>query len=188
MSQFNIREILGKNKIVPVVTIESLDKIDSIAKTILNQKITCIEVTLRTPVALEAIAILKKEYGKNLDVGVGTLVSADQLKKVADLGVDFIVSPGLMEHLAQDLQAYKIAFIPGVVTPSEIIRGMALGYDTFKFFPAELVGGLPMIKAYEALFPHVLFCPTGGINVKNYESYLAQSNVISVGGSWVMST
>ena len=114
-------------------------------------------------------------------------MSFDQLRKVKDLDVDFIVSPGLMQHLHKDLQDFKIAFIPGVVTPSEIIEGMALGYNTFKFFPAELVGGIKMLKAYATLFPSVKFCPTGGINEHNFKDYLALPNVLSVGGSWVLS-
>jgi 2-dehydro-3-deoxyphosphogluconate aldolase/(4S)-4-hydroxy-2-oxoglutarate aldolase len=135
---------------------------------------------------MDALKLLKEKYSDKLDVGVGTIVSKEQLKQVAEIGVDFIVSPGLMQHLFDELQSYKIAFIPGVVTSSEIIQGMALGYDTFKFFPAELVGGLPMLKIYASLFPHVKFCPTGGIKETNFEAYLALPNVICVGGSWVV--
>jgi 2-dehydro-3-deoxyphosphogluconate aldolase/(4S)-4-hydroxy-2-oxoglutarate aldolase len=186
MSQFNIREILERNRVIPVATIQSVKDIDGIVRKLEEQDISCIEVTLRTPVALEAIKILKKNYGDILDVGVGTIVNADQLRKVKDLDVDFIVSPGLIQHLYQDLLDYKIAFIPGVVTPSEIIQGMALGYDTFKFFPAEQVGGVKMLKTYSSLFPDVKFCPTGGIHAANYEEYLELPNVLSVGGSWIM--
>lgn len=186
MGQFNIREILERNKVVPVATIQNLSDIDGIVKSLVDQGISCIEVTLRTELAFEAIAILKKNYGHLLDVGVGTIISSDQLKKAKSLDVDFLVSPGLMQHLYADLQSAEIAFIPGVVTPSEIIQGMAMGYDTFKFFPAELVGGVKMLKTYAALFPNVKFCPTGGINENNFSEYLALPNVLSVGGSWIM--
>ena len=157
MSQFNIREILEKNSIVPVATIHKVNEIDGIVKKLIDQDISCIEVTLRTPVAFEAIKVLKQNYNDVLAVGVGTIVSLEQLLKAKDLELDFMVSPGLMQHLHRDLQDAKIAFIPGVVTPSEIIQGMALGYDTFKFFPAELVGGVKMLKTYASLFPDIKF-------------------------------
>lgn len=186
MSQFNIRKVLARNKIVPVATIHSLDDIEGIVKELEKQKISCIEVTLRTPVAFQAIEILKSQYGHLLDVGVGTIVHLDQLRKVRELEVDFIVSPGLIQHLHKELQAFQIPFIPGVITPSEVIQGMAMGYDTFKFFPAELAGGVDMLKAYASLFPEVKFCPTGGIKESNFNTYLDLPNVISVGGSWIM--
>lgn len=187
MSQFNIRAILAKNKIVPVVTINSLDEIEPIVNQLIAANITCIEVTLRTDVAFEALGILKRDYKEHLDVGVGTMVSLQQLERVAKIGVDFIVSPGLMQHLSKELQSFKIPFIPGVVTPSEIIQGLDLGYNTFKLFPAEVVGGVKLLKVYGAVFPDVVFCPTGGINSLNHQDYLALPNVISVGGSWVIS-
>lgn len=187
MSQFNIRKILERNSVIPVATIESLNEVDRIVDKLMAQDISCIEVTLRTAVAFDVIELLKKNYSNNFDVGVGTIVNEEQLRKVKELEVDFIVSPGLMQHLYPALQDFKIAFIPGVVTPSEVIQGMALGYDTFKFFPAELVGGVKMLKTYATLFPEVKFCPTGGIHAGNFEEYLALPNVISVGGSWVLS-
>jgi 2-dehydro-3-deoxyphosphogluconate aldolase/(4S)-4-hydroxy-2-oxoglutarate aldolase len=186
MNQFNIREVLAKNLIVPVVTINQLNQVDAIAESLIDQGITCIEVTLRTPVAYDAIAYLKKNYFNKLTIGVGTIISKEQLKKVEALEVDFIVSPGLMEYLAEDLQKAKIPFIPGVVTPSEIMRGIELGYDTFKFFPAEIFGGTKTLKTYSSLFPDIKFCPTGGINHSNYKEYLTLPNVICVGGSWVL--
>lgn len=186
MKQFNIRKVLEKNQIVPVATISDLKDIDALVEKLLKQGISCIEVTLRTSVAIDAIEYLKQNYSNELDIGVGTIVTKEQLQKVVDLEVDFIVSPGLMEHLTEDLQKAKIPFIPGVVTPTEIMRGIALGYDTFKFFPAEIFGGIKTVKAYSNLFPELKFCPTGGINQSNHQDYLALSNVISVGGSWVV--
>ncbi|MFT4646055.1 MAG: 2-dehydro-3-deoxyphosphogluconate aldolase/(4S)-4-hydroxy-2-oxoglutarate aldolase [Planctomycetota bacterium] len=186
MSQFNIRKILEKNQIVPVVTINYISEIDKLVENIVRQGITTIEVTLRTSVAFEAIGRLKRDYNDILDIGVGTIINLEQLKKVKALGVDFIVSPGLMEHLAVDLQKTKIPFIPGVVTPSEIMKGINLGYNTFKLFPAEIVGGVKLLKTYNSLFPKIKFCPTGGINEKNYKEYLELPNVICVGGSWVV--
>lgn len=186
MKQFNIRKILEKNPIVPVVVVNEVADIEKIVHNLVNKGINCIEVTLRTPAAYEAISVLKRNYSNILSIGVGTVINTEQLNRVKDLGVDFIVSPGLMEHLAEDLQKAKIPFIPGVVTPTEIMRGIELGYDTFKLFPAEIVGGVKLIKTYNSLFPEVKFCPTGGINEANHKEYLEQANVICVGGSWVV--
>lgn len=186
MKQFDIRKILERNQIIPVVTFADLSEIDGVIDKLQTQKISCIEVTLRTPVAMESLRILKRDYSEVLDVGVGTVTELDQLNKVRDLEVDFIVSPGLMSHLAEPLQTAGIPFIPGVVTPSEIIEGISLGYDTFKFFPAELFGGIDVLKAYASVFPQIKFCPTGGVNADNHARYLALENVISVGGSWVV--
>ena len=94
------------------------------------------------------MSILKRDYSSVLEIGVGTLTNKNQLKRLKEIGVDFIVSPGLMDHLATELQEAKIPFIPGIVTPSEIMRGMHLGYDTFKLFPAEIFGGVKLLKTY----------------------------------------
>lgn len=186
MKQFNIRQILERNRIIPVVTINSANEIEGIINSLLRKNISCIEVTLRTPFALEALSILKRDYSSVLEIGVGTLTNKNQLKRLKEIGVDFIVSPGLMDHLATELQEAKIPFIPGIVTPSEIMRGMHLGYDTFKLFPAEIFCGVKLLKTYNGLFPDIKFCPTGGINEKNYEAYLKLPNVMCVGGSWVV--
>ncbi len=186
MKQFEIRDILQKNKVIPVVTIHSLDDITGIVENLVGQNISSIEVTLRTPVAFEALDILKKNYSSVLDIGVGTVVNKEQLSRLKNIGVDFIVSPGLISHLHEELQEAQIPFIPGVVTPSEVIQGIDLGYDTFKLFPAEIAGGIKLLKTYAGLFPNIQFCPTGGINANNYQAYLELPNVICVGGSWVL--
>jgi len=186
MSQFNIRQILSKNQVIPVVTIHSAQEINHIVSQLVEKKISCIEVTLRTPFAMEALQLLKRDYASVLDIGVGTIIHSSQLQQVQEIGVDFIVSPGLMEHLSVQLQEVQTPFIPGVVTPTEVMRGIQLGYDTFKFFPAEVFGGIKLLKTYAGLFPEIKFCPTGGINENNYQEYLALPNVICVGGSWIL--
>jgi 2-dehydro-3-deoxyphosphogluconate aldolase/(4S)-4-hydroxy-2-oxoglutarate aldolase len=186
MKQFEIRDILQKNKVIPVVTIHSLDDVVGIVENLVGQNISSIEVTLRTPIALKALELLKRDYSNVLDIGVGTVINKDQLKRLKEIGVDFIVSPGLISHLYKELQEAQIPFIPGVVTPSEVIDGINMGYDTFKLFPAEIVGGVKLLKTYAGLFPGIKFCPTGGINEKNYKEYLELPNVICVGGSWVI--
>jgi 2-dehydro-3-deoxyphosphogluconate aldolase/(4S)-4-hydroxy-2-oxoglutarate aldolase len=119
-------------------------------------------------------------------VGVGTVINSGQLHKCTELNVDFIVSPGLTTDLAKELFESKIAYLPGAITPSEIIAGQEMGVQVFKFFPANLFGGLETLKAYESVFKGIKFCPTGGINETNYNDFLKLENVISVGGTWVL--
>ncbi len=186
MKQNNIREVLEKHQIVPVVTINNEAEIDGIINGLRAKGIFCIEVTLRTPYALTAIELIKAKYGNQVSVGVGTVVSKEQIEAVKALMVDFIVSPGINADLGDYLMESGIPFIPGVATPSDIILGMQMGWDTFKFFPANLFGGIDALKTYGQVFPSVIFCPTGGINNETYPSYLDLKNVISVGGSWMM--
>lgn len=185
MKQNNIRAVLSRHSLIPVVTFKDVDEVGPCVQHLLSQDIRCIEVTLRTSVAFEAIAHLKKYHGETIDIGVGTVIEAGQIARCKDLGVDFLVSPGLSEHLAEAFESSGIPFIPGVVTPSEIIRGMQLGWDTFKFFPASVFGGTGLLKSYATLFPALKFCPTGGITQADHQDYLALPNVLSVGGSWM---
>ena len=184
--QNNIEEILQANTIIPVVTIKHEAEIDAIYQTLSSKGIQCIEITLRTEYAFEAIAEYKKRYGSEFKVGVGTVISEGQVNKCIELNVDFIVSPGLTENLAKVLRASKIPFLPGAVTPSEIISGQELGVEYFKFFPANLFGGLETLRAYAIVFKGVKFCPTGGVNESNYQDFLKLENVVSVGGTWVL--
>ncbi|MEX6626481.1 bifunctional 4-hydroxy-2-oxoglutarate aldolase/2-dehydro-3-deoxy-phosphogluconate aldolase [Tenacibaculum salmonis] len=186
MIQNNIREILKNNPVIPVVTFNSLDEIPQTVEKLLSKGIKCIEITLRTPISFEAIAKVKEEYGDVLQVGVGTVIHKNQIQKVKDLKADFIVSPGISKEMASDLEESDIPFIPGVTSPSEIMLGLSLGWDTFKFFPANLFGGTTALKTYYNVFPKVKFCPTGGVNEKTVAEYQSLSNVISVGGSWMM--
>jgi 2-dehydro-3-deoxyphosphogluconate aldolase/(4S)-4-hydroxy-2-oxoglutarate aldolase len=184
--QNNIEEILQANAIIPVVTIQNEGEIDVIYQTLSSKGIHCIEITLRTEYAFEAIAEFKKRYGSEFRVGVGTVIKSEQVEKCKALNVDFIVSPGLTADLAHELHESKIAFLPGAITPSEIIAGQELGVQFFKFFPANLFGGIETLKAYESVFKGVKFCPTGGINETNYQDFLKLENVVSVGGTWVL--
>jgi 2-dehydro-3-deoxyphosphogluconate aldolase/(4S)-4-hydroxy-2-oxoglutarate aldolase len=186
MKQNNIRGVLEKHQVIPVVTIHNEEEVDGIINGLIEKGIFCIEVTLRTDFALSAIEVIKAKYGNKVAVGVGTVVSKEQIEAVKALNVDFIVSPGINADLGRYLMDSGIPFIPGVATPSDIILGMQLGWDTFKFFPANLFGGMDALKTYGQVFPSVIFCPTGGINGDTYASYLDLKNVISVGGSWMM--
>lgn len=186
MTQNNIAAVLSQHPVIPVVTINNEGEIPGIAAHLLQHNIHCIEVTLRTAYALEGITQFKKLYGDQFAIGVGTVVKPKQVDEVAAIGVDFIVSPGIQMDLGNVLEQSGIPFIPGVATPSDIIAGLQRDWNVFKFFPANLFGGLPALKAYGQVFPSVKFCPTGGITEESYHDYLALNNVISVGGSWMM--
>lgn len=185
MKQSNIEGVLKNHPLIPVVTIHSEEEIEPIINTLRSKNVYCIEVTLRTDFALEALQIIKNQYA-DITLGVGTVISSEQVDQLTKIGVDFIVSPGLTSKLYNDFMASNIPFIPGASTPSEIIYALELGCDVLKFFPANLFGGIKALKTYGNVFPAVKFCPTGGVNETTFEEYLALDNVISVGGSWMV--
>ena len=185
MSQNGIRKLLRDNPLVPVVKIQSLDEVEPLITALQNNSINSIEITLRSDCALDAIKLAKKSSNDNFSVGVGTVVNTKQLAEVVDAQVDFIVLPGFQKDLVSALQDIDIPFLPGVVTPSEIMETLRLGWDTLKFFPANIAGGLGALKTYGQVFSQIKFCPTGGITKENYSEYLDLENVISVGGSWI---
>lgn len=178
--------VLENNPLIPVVTFQSMDEVDTLVQNLLEKKIRCIEITLRTPVAFEAMEYIKKNYAEKIAVGAGTVVSTEQIDRLVTIGVDFMVSPGLCLELADAFEFSNIPFIPGVATPSDIISGMQRGWHVFKFFPANLFGGIPALKTYGQVFSSVRFCPTGGITEATCTDYLALPNVVSVGGSWMV--
>lgn len=183
--QNNIAAVLEANPLIPVVTINAADEIDVLYNKLKSKGIHCIEITLRTDFAWEGIELFKKKYGKEFKVGVGTVISREQIHKAVDLDIDFIVSPGLTTSMIQLLESSNTPFIAGVSTPSEIMRAMEIGWKYLKFFPADIFGGIKSMKAFGAIFTELKFCPTGGIDEKNYKQYLELDNVISVGGSWL---
>jgi 2-dehydro-3-deoxyphosphogluconate aldolase/(4S)-4-hydroxy-2-oxoglutarate aldolase len=147
MAQNDIRTVLSQHPTIPVVTFHHTDEVAPKMEGLIAKGIFCIEITLRTPVAYDCIALAKKLYGDRCAIGMGTVVKVEQIEKAIELGIDFMVSPGLNASLAPHFEQSKIAFIPGVATPSEIIEGIQFGWDTFKFFPANLFGGLGALKA-----------------------------------------
>jgi len=183
--QNGIEKILKENSLIPVVTIANQEELDNIYLGLKEKGVFVVEITLRTDFVWEAIQLFKEKYGHEFCVGVGTIVSREQIQKCVDLKVDFMISPGLTTTLAESFHQSGIPFLAGVATPSEIIKGMELGCEYFKFFPAELFGGLKALKAYKSIFGNVKFCPTGGVNEDNYQEYLALDNVLAVGGSWL---
>jgi 2-dehydro-3-deoxyphosphogluconate aldolase/(4S)-4-hydroxy-2-oxoglutarate aldolase len=185
MKQNNIREVLSHHPIIPVINFNDIDEVIPMIEKLKAKNIFCIEITLRTPIAFDAIRLAKETFGSEITIGMGTIVSKDQIAKAIELKVDFLVSPGLTISLASHFEDSGIPFILGVATPSDIINGIQFGWDTFKFFPAHLFGGLNALKTYGQVFPQIKFCPTGGITEDSSQSYLALENVISIGGSWL---
>ncbi|WP_343637778.1 bifunctional 4-hydroxy-2-oxoglutarate aldolase/2-dehydro-3-deoxy-phosphogluconate aldolase [Fluviicola sp.] len=185
-TQFDIEHILNRNELIPVVTINALSEVDSVYEQLKANNISCIEITLRTAVSWDAIQLFKERYGDHFSVGVGTIKSVVDIEKCQALKVDFLVSPGISDSMIPALNTCGIPFLPGVATPSDIIRGLEAGWKYFKFFPADLFGGIKALKTYGSVFSEAKFCPTGGINEANYKEFLMLDNVLAVGGSWLV--
>ncbi|RVT89727.1 bifunctional 4-hydroxy-2-oxoglutarate aldolase/2-dehydro-3-deoxy-phosphogluconate aldolase [Sphingomonas crocodyli] len=179
-----IERIMRLAPVVPVIVISDPAEARPMAEALVKGGITALEVTLRTPAAIEAIQEMKKVPGAV--VGAGTVVSEEQLRKVADAGVEFIVTPGLTERLGKAIVESGIPFLPGTATAGDIMRGYELGLRHFKFFPAETSGGLKALKALAAPFHEARFCPTGGVSAATAPDWLAFDPVLCVGGSWVV--
>ena len=180
----NIDSVMRMAPVIPVLTIEPGLDPAALAETLVEAGLPVIEVTLRTPGALDAIRAMAGVDGAV--VGAGTVLNEAHLAQAIDAGAQFIVSPGLTNPLALAARDTAIPFLPGVATASELMRGLDLGLERFKFFPAEAAGGLPALKALAAPFGNVRFCPTGGITEQSAPEWLAHSSVLCVGGSWIV--
>jgi 2-dehydro-3-deoxyphosphogluconate aldolase/(4S)-4-hydroxy-2-oxoglutarate aldolase len=176
---------LRATRIVPVIVIKDLTHAVPLARALVEGGLNILEVTLRTPAALDAIRAIAAEV-KGAIVGAGTVINAGQFAAAADAGSKFVVSPGLTEEVVRASRDHNVPILPGIASASDIMRGLGLGLSTFKFFPAENIGGAPAIKALGGPFPQVRFCPTGGVSAKNLASYLSLPNVICAGGSWMV--
>jgi 2-dehydro-3-deoxyphosphogluconate aldolase/(4S)-4-hydroxy-2-oxoglutarate aldolase len=166
------------------MVIHKLEHAVPLAQALLAGGIRVLEITLRTPVSVDAIKAIARDVPGAI-VGAGTVTSAGELEAVAAAGAVFAISPGLTPELLDAANRGPIPLIPGIATISELMTGMARGYDHFKFFPAGPAGGVKMLQAFAGPFPRITFCPTGGIGAANYREYLALDNVACVGGSWV---
>ncbi len=180
----SIKEIMTTSPVIPVMVINQLELAVPLAKALVNGGLKVLEITLRTPAALEAIRRIKAEVPGAI-VGAGTIINTQTLTQALDAGAEFIVSPGVTDSLLEAALASGIPILPGVVTPSEVMRLLEKGITAMKFFPAEAAGGIPMLKSIGSPLPQVLFCPTGGVTPKNAPDYLALNNVACVGGSWM---
>jgi len=177
-------EVLGSGPVVPVIVLEESGHAVPLARALLAGGIRVLEITLRTPAALEAIGLVSREVPEAM-VGAGTVITPEQLAAVEDAGALFAISPGLTPGLLEAANSGGIALIPGISTVSEMMTGLERGYDHFKFFPAEASGGVKALASIGGPFPQVTFCPTGGITPKTYTDYLKLDNVACVGGSWI---
>ncbi len=179
-----IDAVLACGPVIAVLVIERVEDAVPLARALAAGGVRALEVTLRTPAALGAIERIAGEV-ENVLVGAGTVLRPADAKAAKAAGSGFAVSPGLTSDLAQAARDQGLPFLPGVATASEIIAGLELGLDRFKFFPAETSGGAPAVKALFGPFADIRFCPTGGITPQNTSSYLALPNVVCVGGSWL---
>ena len=170
--------------LIPVVVIDRLDDAVPLAEALLQGGISALEITLRTPVACEAISAMKSALPDAV-IGAGTVSSGETYEAAVQSGADFVVSPGATEQLFKAAAAHAVPFLPGAVTGSEVLRAMEFGYAALKFFPAEAVGGTPALQALSGPFPNVNFMPTGGVTPDNVANYFQLENVCAVGGSWL---
>ena len=179
-----IDEVMHAAPVIPVLVLDGRVDPVALAQTLVAAGLPVLEVTLRTPQALGAIRAMAAVDGAI--IGAGTVLNEHMLGEAIDAGAQFIVSPGLTERLGKAAIASGVPFLPGVSNGGDIMRGLDLGLDRFKFFPAEASGGLKALSALAGPFGAVKFCPTGGIREDNAATWLAHPSVICVGGSWVV--
>jgi 2-dehydro-3-deoxyphosphogluconate aldolase / (4S)-4-hydroxy-2-oxoglutarate aldolase len=179
-----VEAVMRTAPVIPVLVIDDVTHAKTIAEALVAGGLPVLEVTLRTPAALEAIAEMKKVPGAI--VGAGTVVDTAGLKRAIDAGSEFIVSPGLTDNLGRAAIEAGIPFLPGIANAGDIMRGLDLGLNHFKFFPAEANGGINALKSLIGPFGGCLFCPTGGIKQETATDWLSLEQVLCVGGSWLV--
>ncbi|MCL4134531.1 UNVERIFIED_CONTAM: hypothetical protein GTU68_024195 [Idotea baltica] len=179
-----INEVLKRSPVIPVLVIDDLKDAKPLAQALFKGGLPVLEVTLRSPVAMDAALEMKQAVPEAI-VGLGTITTPALLEDALASNLDFGVSPGMSSDLLSHLRPTKFPFLPGTGTMSEVMELHAAGFDAFKFFPAEASGGTAFLKSVQSVMPHVAFCPTGGINADNASAYLAIDIVKAVGGSWI---
>jgi 2-dehydro-3-deoxyphosphogluconate aldolase / (4S)-4-hydroxy-2-oxoglutarate aldolase len=179
-----IDDIMGVSPVIPVLVIDNAAHAQPIAEALVRGGLRVLEVTLRTPAALDAIAEMAKVDGAI--VGAGTVLNEAGLLSAIEAGAQFIVSPGLTAPLGKAAIASGIPFLPGTANAGDIMRGLDMGLSRFKFFPATASGGLPALKSLASVFGGVKFCPTGGITQSTAAEWLAEPAIVCVGGSWLV--
>lgn len=185
--KLDANSVMKTSPIVPVVVVNKADEALDLAKALHEGGISIMEITLRTSAGLEAIEKISKEFPSML-VGAGTVCDVQDYKNAVNAGSQFIFSPGITSSLINESKKQDIAFIPGVSNASEIMLAKENSLTHCKLFPASLVGGVNILKAYSGPFPNINFCPTGGINLDNMNDFLSLDNVLCVGGSWLASS
>ena len=176
---------IKKIGIVPVVVLDDVKYALPLGKALCEGGLYCAEVTFRTKAAAEFIKLMSQEYPHML-IGAGTVLTTLQVDEAVAAGAKFIVCPGFNPKVVQYCIKNEIPVLPGCITPSEVEQAIELGLEAVKFFPAEVAGGLPMIKAMGAPYTNILFMPTGGINADNVKEYLEYSSILACGGSWMV--
>ena len=187
MMKNDVFAVLGNNPVIPVLVVENADHAVPMAKALVAGGLTALEVTLRTKSAIDVVERIANEVPEAI-IGVGTVTRPEQFEQVKAAGAQFVVSPGLTPTLAQAAKDNEMPFLPGAVTASEIIMAMELGITDLKFFPAGTSGGPSALKGFSSVFSGVRFCPTGGVKPDNMQDYLSLPNVVTVGGTWLVST
>ena len=183
--QMTSEQLLANNRVVPVVVIRDIADACPTLEALRDGGIPVAEITFRTACAAEAIRIGCEKY-PDMVIGAGTVINAEQAKTALAAGARFIVSPGLSAGVAEVCREAGVPYLPGCVTPTEIMAALEMGLTILKFFPANVYGGLTALKALSAPFPQVRFLPTGGVDLKNIREYLAFDKVAAVGGSFMM--
>jgi 2-dehydro-3-deoxyphosphogluconate aldolase/(4S)-4-hydroxy-2-oxoglutarate aldolase len=181
----SLEPMLRLAPVVPVLIIDDLDDAIPLARALVKGGLPLLEITLRTPVALEAIEVIAAAV-EGAEVGAGTVLNAAQLAEVEKRGAKFAVSPGVTDNLLAAAKDCRVPLLPGTATASDVMRLLDHGFTFMKFFPAEPAGGKAYLKALASPLPGALFCPTGGIGNDNAADYLSLRNVVCVGGSWVV--
>ena len=176
--------VMTGQPVIPVIKIASVKHAIPLARALARGGLPAIEITLRTPVALDAIRAVANEVEEAV-TGAGTILNARQFEEASEAGSKFIVSPGLTPQLVAAANEGDVPLLPGAVTSSEIMAALEHGYSLLKFFPAEQAGGAAYLKSLSSPFAGIRFCPTGGVSEKNAMTYLSLPNVLCVGGSWV---
>ena len=182
--QEELAALFEQATIIPVLTIERLEDAVPLAKALVAGGVRTLEITLRTPVAIESAKAIMADVPDAV-VGIGTILNADDLARAEGIGARFGISPGATPDLLKAAAASALPFAPGIATASELMLGLSHGFNLVKFFPAEQSGGIKALRALAGPFPDVRFCPTGGIGEANAASWLAEPNVVAVGGSWL---
>lgn len=177
-------ELLLTSKVIPVITIERLEHAVPLARALVAGGVRLLEITLRTDAGLDGAAAIIAEVPDAV-VGIGTVLTPADLARSVAVGARFALSPGATPELLDAASQSGIPFLPGVATASELMQALVRGFDTVKFFPAVTAGGIPALRALAGPFPAARFCPTGGIGENNAAEWLAEPNVVAVGGSWL---
>ncbi|MDQ2077185.1 bifunctional 4-hydroxy-2-oxoglutarate aldolase/2-dehydro-3-deoxy-phosphogluconate aldolase [Marinimicrobium sp. ABcell2] len=181
----SIDEILKVAPVVPVMVVKRLEDAVPLAQALYNGGLKVLEITLRTPVALDAIRAMVDALPEDAVIGAGTIITPEDLDKAVEAGSKFLVSPGTTPALIKAAQASSVPLLPGIASPTEAMHLLAAGFTHLKFFPAEAAGGVAMIKSIGGPLPQITFCPTGGIDLAKAPKYLELPNVACVGGTWM---